>query len=1601
MPPITQQNLNQMQTQISKQQKVLSQMKKSGAPPAAYSQVQKAVSQMEGAYKQMQKIYVKQTVQKPKYTPPSPKKTTKSSVPSFKRRAPVGAPVPKKPAISKSKIEKAISQIEKMRKIAPPSVKKQLDKQYAMLQKMKSQIKPPKTVPRGFVGPLRPGVKREVVKKPPIDVKKQIATLERLKRFAPLPVKKQLEKVIVAKKELITQAPKVIAKKALKPTIPPKMKEVKRYIIKSREDKTPIKPSDIQKIMKAKPKETVTISPPPLLGAAPPVKEKPVWEQWGGAVGGAMSRMGEQVVGGFGKLVEGVKEHPETIATLAGPLGLYAQRHILPHDTYKKDILKKGVERADIVRPTEGTQEKIDSLKKLKGFAEKTGNEKAVVALDKGISMLESKKTITSKTNLASAVKSIPEITKEEQLVREYQKGINEGKWKDVREYAEVVYNKGKMFPAGGTFGFLGNIVRGDDLNINNITEGLVESLNRYDSNPQNVKVYNKQEGIEKMFFDRDRTAQNSVRTLENAITSLEGYYPEVDEQGRTLSYSYVDDNGIEVKDVSASAITDWAYGKTEEYKQNIKDIQTDALGTGERSSLYSQGVNAGSEWHPDTKIYEYDPRTHHIDLSTADLIPGAESWATEYTDTSYHVDHLYAGSEHYGTYKKALDTGGPVGAVLTSFTAQDPLGLRSLANIVMGDKQAAEDAKIEAIHAVDSVNRSYNPETGKWTEKGALEKAGGFVQFWWENPATQIGVAIVGGGVAGAGGTAAISSLKAGRLATTFVPKAVQAGMIAGGGAMAIPSARGIVYTWDKDKAKAIAQMGVLGAQAAGGFAGYKWGSHMKFSSPSGKMTWREFGRGMVKQPRTERMAQTRLGGIKEAAGELWRGDAWSKRPGLSASQFGAERGLYKFRHPQVGRLRKGLTAFKKKTRWASLEESRGSGLRYGRKKAIPRTPIESAEQGEALLELRKSAAILKQKGGWGSEAYRARHGYEDLLPKDIDDLAALISRSKKPSVFMKDYMTKFVSGGKRKGELLGSVLSKKGKLRPGDIDYHTVAREYAKIRFAAKKLGMDMPKDIKKGLTSLGVDIQPLERIGTVRTRFGQEKLPSVDRFGVKMQSPSEQWGTYMDIASEVPRMRAIIDTKTGKILGTKDIRPAIQLTKRMWVQSGKPAHLAEAYKGVMKSLRYLEKHPYVLSKAETAYLYPETTMSERWFRFKTGAIEKVMPERYFQKDLSQTMGWLKQQKMAVSAEVPSVPGMHGKLIYTQATVGGKHGAGFQTETPSVKWQQGPIGQIGKASLSVEVPKVGGAGVTPPSPPSQVFMQQQGMILQGQPSLRGSQFEVKLGRGYQYGGTPGGSRPPTYGGGSGVRPSVGAPPSAPSISYAPSTAFITPRIPSEIYRPSSISPMMHPSSLATSIRPSSVSPYLRPSVSPSLASRRSSYSLTPSVSHSPYQSWLSSTPSSPSSPSSSYYSSISSPPSSVSSVPSKSVSSSPPSSTSSSPSSSSSYAGRATAFGLLPFAPLLPPMGMGGGAGGGGRGEPWRAEGYKERVHEVPNIWRAAGTSKFGTWKKPEETASFATPIEGTDEGVEEILKEAKRPPWAGGYSPTKKSTFFTLKK
>jgi len=790
--------------------------------------------------------------------------------------------------------------------------------------------------------------------------------------------------------------------------------------------------------------------------------------------------------------------------------------------------------------------------------------------------------------------------------VQNYTKGYEAGEFDTVREFVIKDFDDRHIIPSGG---IVRGMLRGDDIEIDRLTHQIIAALNKKDTS-KTTKTYDKDEGIQQRYFETKQTAEEYKKEYQDAIKNLDQQFPSVNADGEPLTYTYTDDDGVSHTGVSAANVADWVREKILEYTSKIAGLDEIIYGNADNLSLEQQGYIAQREWHPDTKVISYDPSTHHLDTDTGIVIPGAERSAGG--DKMYYTAFPYEGAELYTTYKERLDKEALPMTTAIMLTGYNPLGLKSTTQELLGKHDEAEGTTIAGMHGIKSIGKTYNPLTNTWKDKSKIEEAVGFGKFWLQSPATQVGIAVVGGGLSGSVGSAAVGSLKH-TLGTTIIPKVAQGAMIGAAGAMAIPSIRQTAYSLEKgETAEAVAQTGMLAAQIGAGYAGFKWGQHMRFQSPSGKLTKGEFVKGLFRQPKTERTGLTRLSRLKQRGGELKTLDAWSKRSGLTSTQWGAEKGYQKFIGKQMMNLEAGKPAitnrFNFKNKWMQ-------------KLSTPRKGITSIEQGQALLDARQAGIQLKGRGGWGSEAFQARHSYDDILPSDIDDLAAKIARSKKPDKFMKDYMTNFITKKKRKGELLGSVLSKEGKLTPSDIDFHGAAREYAKIRYAAKQAGYKVPTSLKKNLTNLGLDIQKAERVGVVRTRFGQEKLPSIQKGKARLQSPSEQWSTGLDISTEVPSMRY----QGGK---AKDIAPTIQQTQRLWKQSGKPASLKKPYQKLVKSLQYLEKDPYVLSPAETQYLYPKSTLGDKWFQTKTKVIEKTMPKSYFEKDLSQTMGIFKHQ-------------------------------------------------------------------------------------------------------------------------------------------------------------------------------------------------------------------------------------------------------------------------------------------------------------------------------------------------------------------------------------
>jgi len=264
---------------------------------------------------------------------------------------------------------------------------------------------------------------------------------------------------------------------------------------------------------------------------------------------------------------------------------------------------------------------------------------------------------------------------------------------------------------------------------------------------PSEPETMSKQEGVQKAFFDRYYALEDIESEYQTAI--------------QNLSNANFDKNSkyvVEGKLVSGAEAQKWANKKIKEYQKVDNQIQT------ERNKLWQAGREAQDEWHPDTKIIEYNPATHHVENNK--VVSGKEKDYIEGETVRYHYKFPYGGAEQYGSYKKSLDKGGFGGLLATAFTGEDPLGLTSAYYMATGDKQKAIDTKIKALHGVKQVQEGWKESPLEGLKRGTM---------WYANmPTTQIGLAAIGGEAFGAGLG----------YASSVAPKVATGVKIVGGGA-------------------------------------------------------------------------------------------------------------------------------------------------------------------------------------------------------------------------------------------------------------------------------------------------------------------------------------------------------------------------------------------------------------------------------------------------------------------------------------------------------------------------------------------------------------------------------------------------------------------------------------------------------------------------------------------------------------------------------------------------------------------------------------------------------------------------------------------------
>ena len=309
-------------------------------------------------------------------------------------------------------------------------------------------------------------------------------------------------------------------------------------------------------------------------------------------------------------------------------------------------------------------------------------------------------------------------------------------------------------------------------------------------------KVFDKQNAIQEIFYNNKSLLDDASNNYSKAAQSLR------DTQfDPNLTYTIYDEKTNATTQMSGSAAQQWAQQKITDYDKLSNEYQQKS------NELLRAGIDASTEWHPDTKV-------------------------TRNIMGEYQIDFPYAGAEHYGSLKQSLDQSGFGGLLATAFTPEDPLGLTSAFYTATGNKQAAIDSKIKSMARVQHME---DIRTGKIEGKGLGDWFMEAGSWYIENPITQIGLSAVGGEVIGKGvGFASGYLTGAGRLGAV---QALKYGTKAAGGLMVVPSGISIYSDVQAGKGgEALGKAGVLGLSFIGGLGAGKEGMAESFKSGAKK---------------------------------------------------------------------------------------------------------------------------------------------------------------------------------------------------------------------------------------------------------------------------------------------------------------------------------------------------------------------------------------------------------------------------------------------------------------------------------------------------------------------------------------------------------------------------------------------------------------------------------------------------------------------------------------------------------------------------------------------------------------------------------------------
>jgi len=242
-----------------------------------------------------------------------------------------------------------------------------------------------------------------------------------------------------------------------------------------------------------------------------------------------------------------------------------------------------------------------------------------------------------------------------------------------------------------------------------------------------------------------------------------------------------------------------------------------DAYGRGEKTMSGTDLLGMYGGYVSDVEQQIPELEQSYFDVQHLRQEYGADKWHPETymikTTEGYELRTSYPGAEKYSMYEQKHKENVVGTSIASAFSGVNPLGIPAAYYMATGQRQKALDVQAQFLHQIDTIK-----EAG-----GILTPE--FASFWFESPITQIGIAVAGGHAIGQVLTvkASVAAATTGKMAGSLLGKGIATGIMVGGAGM---TAYNLSETYKSgDMGRLAGQLGVLGFQLAGGYAGYKMG--------------------------------------------------------------------------------------------------------------------------------------------------------------------------------------------------------------------------------------------------------------------------------------------------------------------------------------------------------------------------------------------------------------------------------------------------------------------------------------------------------------------------------------------------------------------------------------------------------------------------------------------------------------------------------------------------------------------------------------------------------------------------------------------------------